>query len=60
MDERRSITVRVDEQGALLDVDIPGDYRPTTLVETVRSTPIAPFLLDEFKEGGRCWSPNGG
>jgi hypothetical protein len=55
MEDMPVITVRVDEHGLLLDVDIEGHPTPTELIETKQSQPIAPFGDEEYKERVRPW-----
>ena len=53
------ITVRVDEHGALLDVDIEGQVKQTELVETKQSRPTPSFGDEEYKERVRPWVAGG-
>lgn len=59
MDKRPSTTVRVDETGALVDVDVEGHPPPGELIETKQSAPIAPFGDEEYKGRVRPWLVGG-
>ena len=54
-----AVTVRIDETGALVGVEIKGHAQPTELVETQKSEPIADFGDDEYKAGVRPWAAGG-
>ncbi len=54
-----AVTVRVDETGALVGVEIPGQSEPTELVETQKSEPIPHFGDDEYRAGLRPWAAGG-
>lgn len=54
-----AVTVRVDESGALVGVEIPGHSEPTELLETQKSEPIAHFGDDEYRSGVRPWAAGG-
>jgi len=54
-----AVTVRVDETGALVGVEIPGQSEPTELIETRKSEPMAHFGDDEYKAGVRPWAAGG-
>jgi len=43
MDEMRKVTIRLDANGGLLDVDVEGQTRPTDLVEEQDSEPMPSF-----------------
>ena len=49
------ITVRVDEHGALLDVDLEGHSKQTEPIETKQSRPTPSFGDEEYKERVRPW-----
>ena len=53
------ITVRVDEHGALLDVDVEGHPKRTDPIETKQSRPTASFGDEEYKERVRPWLVEG-
>jgi hypothetical protein len=55
MDEIPMITVRVDEHGALLDVDVAGHPKQTEPIETKQGGPTASFGDEEYKERVRPW-----
>ena len=55
MDKIPAITVRVGEDGTLIDVDVEGQARPTELVETKPSEPMPSFGDEEYKERVRPW-----
>jgi len=63
IDDIPKITVRIDETGALLDVEIEQHPKHTLLIETQRSEPTAPFGDEEYKDGfargapGAEWVP---
>lgn len=50
-----TITVRIGDEGSLIDVEIEGHAAPTELVETQASEPLAPFGDEEFKGRVRSW-----
>ena len=53
------ITVRVDENGALLDVEVEGHPKQTKLIETKESEPTPSFGDEEYKERVRPWLAGG-
>ena len=55
MDKIPTITVRVAEDGTLIDVDVEGQRAPTELIETKPSEPMPPFGDEKFKDGFRPW-----
>lgn len=55
MDDMPTITVRIDEHGALVDVDIEGHSTETALIETKQSRPTPSFGDEEYKERVRPW-----
>jgi len=59
MDEIPRVTVRVDEAGALLDVEIEGHPGHPELIETQQSEPTPPFGDEEYKERVRPWLAGG-
>jgi hypothetical protein len=59
MDDIPMITVRVDEHGALLDVDIEGRPKNPKLIETKESRPTPSFGDEEYKERVRPWLAGG-
>ncbi len=54
-----AITVRIDETGALVGVEIEGESEPTVLIETRKSEPMAHFGDDEYRSGVRPWVAGG-
>ena len=54
-----AVTVRIDETGALVGVEIKGQSERAELVETQKSEPMAHFGDDEFKAGVRPWAAGG-
>ena len=59
MDEIPMITVRVDEHGALLGVEIEGCPKQTELIETRQSQPTPSFGDEEYKARVRPWLAGG-
>jgi hypothetical protein len=59
MDDIPRITVHVDGNGALLDVNVDGHRRQTTLIETKQSRPTPSFGDEEYKERVRPWLAGG-
>jgi hypothetical protein len=55
MDDIPMITVRVDEHGVLVDVDIEGHSKEPELIETKQSRPTPSFGDEEYKERVRPW-----
>lgn len=55
MDAIPVITVRVGDEGTLIDVEIEGHVRPTELIETQSSESMPSFGDEEFKERVRHW-----
>jgi len=55
MDKIPAITVRVGADGALIDVDVEGQGKPTDLIETKPGTPMPSFGDEEYKERVRPW-----
>ena len=54
-----AVTVRIDETGALVSVEIKGEPERTELIETQKSEPMTHFGDDEFKAGVRPWVAGG-
>jgi hypothetical protein len=59
MDDVPMITVRVDEHGTLLGVEIEGLPKQTELIETRQSQPTPSFGDEEYKERVRPWLAGG-
>ena len=59
MDDIPRVTVHLDRHGALLDVDVEGHPRQTTLIETKQSRPTPSFGDEEYKERVRPWLAGG-
>jgi len=59
MDKIPAITVRVGEDGALIDVNVEGQERPTELIGTKPSEPMPSFGDEEFKERVKPWLAGG-
>lgn len=59
MERIPAITVRVDETGALVDVDVEGHEGPGELTAAKRSEPIAPFGDEEYQARVRPWLAGG-
>ena len=55
MDKIPMITVRIGDEGTLIDVEIEGHAKPTELIETQSSEPMPSFGDEEFKERVRPW-----
>ena len=55
MDKIPTITVRVAEDGTLIDVDVEGQRAPTELIETTPGEPMPSFGDEKFKDGFRPW-----
>ncbi len=54
-----TVTVRLDERGALVSVEIEGHPPATEVGETQRSEPMAHFGDDEYKAAIRPWAAGG-
>jgi len=59
VDKVAAITVRLGEDGSLIDVEVAGHARPDELIETQQSEPVAPFGDEEYKERLRPWAAGG-
>lgn len=55
MDRFPVITVRIGDEGALIDVEVEGHTKPTELTETQASEPMPSFGDEEYKERVRPW-----
>jgi hypothetical protein len=54
-----AVTVRIDETGALVGVEVRGEHEPTEVIETQKSEPMPHFGDDEYRSGVRPWAAGG-
>lgn len=59
MDRIPAVTVRLDEDGGVLDIDVEGHAQPGELIETSGRDAVAPFGDEQFKGRLRPWLADG-